>query len=80
MIKSNRTLWQRIKAPTPAWWGRVRNTFVDVAAVGFAGWSCFAAIGNVPEGQGAWIAAAIGICAAIATYAQTKDDVPDDEQ
>lgn len=80
MIKSNRTLWQRVKAPTPAWWGKVRNTFAGLAAALGAGWGAFAAIGNVPEGQGAWIAAAIGICAAIAAYAQTKDDVPDDEQ
>ena len=80
MIKSNRTLWQRVKAPTPAWWGKVRNTFAGLAAALGTGWGAFAAIGNVPEGQGVWIAAAIGICAAIAAYAQTKDDVPDDEQ
>jgi len=80
MTQTNRTLWQRIKAPTPAWWGKVRNTFAGIAAALGAGWGAFAAIGNVPEGQGVWIAAAIGICAAIATYAQTKDDVPDDEQ
>jgi hypothetical protein len=80
MTQTKRTLWQRVKAPTPAWWGRVRNTFAGLAAALGAGWGAFAAIGNVPEGQGAWIATAIGICAAIAAYAQTKDDVPDDEQ
>ena len=41
---------------------------------------CNSSFGNMPEGVGAWIAAAIGICTAIAAYAQTKDDVPDDEQ
>ena len=73
-----KTLWQRIKAPTPQWWGRVRNTFAGLATALGVGWGAFAAIGNVPEGQGVWIAAAIGICAAIAAYAQTKNDVPDD--
>ena len=42
MIKSNRTLWQRIKAPTPAWWGRVRNTFAGLAAALGAGWGAIA--------------------------------------
>jgi hypothetical protein len=80
MTQTNRTLWQRIKAPTPAWWGRVRNTFAGLAAALGAGWGAIATFGNMPEGVGAWIAAAIGICTAIAAYAQTKDDVPDDEQ
>lgn len=80
MTQTKRTLWQRVKAPTPAWWGKVRNTFAGLATALGAGWGAFATIGNVPEGQGVWIAVAIGICAAIAAYAQTKDDVPDDEQ
>ena len=80
MTQTKRTLWQRIKALHLHGGVRQCNTFAGLAAALGAGWGAFAAFGNVPEGVGAWIAAAIGICTAIAVYAQTKDDVPDDEQ
>ncbi len=73
-----KTLWQRIKAPTPQWWGRVRNTCAALAAAIGAGWAAVAVFDNVPDGLGGWIGGAIGVLTAVAAYAQTKDDIPDD--
>jgi len=44
-----KTLWQRIKAPTPQWWGRVRNTCAALAAAIGAGWAAVAVFDNIPD-------------------------------
>jgi len=81
-MKALKKWWKKFKGPTPKKWARISKSFFSLSASVGGGWAAITTAGiSLPEGVGKYIGIAIGVSAAIATFAQSQSvpETPDAE-